>query len=123
MDVPTQTSDLQQQINSWKIDVENVRKELREMRGRLEQMAHRKTDPEMLIHVEHFQNQFICQAEVADELFHDLKQSAKKLVNNGVLAIVHDDRPVDDVTTLQDRMETFQKLYGELKNEFEQFVK
>lgn len=123
MEIPTQTSDLQQQINSWKSNVEDVRKELREMRGRLEQTAHRKTDAEMLVHVEHFQNQFICQAEVADELYHDLKQSAKKLMNNGILAIVHDDRPVDDVTTLQDRMETFQKLYGELKNEFEQFVK
>lgn len=123
MEIPTQTSDLHQQINSWKSNVENVRRELREMRGRLEQTAHRKTDVEMLVHVEHFQNQFICQAEVADELFHDLKQSAKKLMNNGVLAIVHDDRPVDDVTTLQDRMDTFQKLYGELKNEFEQFVK
>src|SRR5688572_21350464 len=123
MEIPTQTSDLQQQINSWKNNVENVRKELRELRGRLEQTAHRKTDAEMLVHVEHFQNQFICQAEVADELYHDLKQSAKKLMNNGILAIVHDDRPVDDVTTLQDRMETFHKLYGELKNEFEQFVK
>jgi predicted RNase H-like nuclease (RuvC/YqgF family) len=123
MEIPTQTSDLQQQINSWKSNVENVRKELRELRGRLEQTAHRKTDAEMLVHVEHFQNQFICQAEVADELYHDLKQSAKKLMNNGILAIVHDDRPVDDVTTLQDRMETFHKLYGELKNEFEQFVK
>lgn len=123
MEIPTQTSDLQQQINSWKSNVENVRKELRELRGRLEQTAHRKTDAEMLVHVEHFQNQFICQAEVADELYHDLKQSAKKLMNNGILAIVHDDRPVDDVTTLQDRMETFHKLYGELKNEFEQFIK
>ena len=123
MEIPTQTSDLQQQINSWKNNVDHVRQEMREMRGRLEQMAHRKTDAEMLVHVEHFQNQFICQMEVADELFHDLKQSAKKLMNNGVLAIVHDDRPVDDVTTLQDRMETFQKLYGELRNEFEQFVK
>jgi predicted RNase H-like nuclease (RuvC/YqgF family) len=123
MEIPTQTSDLQQQINSWKSEVDTVRQELPEMRRRLEQMAHQQTNPEMLIHVERFQNQFICQKEVADELFHDLKQSAKKLMNNGVLAIVHDDRPVDDVETLHDRMETFKKLYGELKNEFEQFVK
>ncbi len=123
MEVPTQTSDLQEQLNSWKDEVNNVRQEIREMRGRLEEMAHKKTDAEMLIHVEHFQNQFICQAEVADELFHDLKQSAKKLSNNGVLAVVHDDRPVADPNTLHDRMETFQKLYGELKHEFEQFVK
>jgi len=123
MEIPTQSSDLQQQINSWKSNVDNARQEMRKMRGRLEQMAHRKTDTDMLIHVEHFQNQFICQMEVADELFHDLKQSAKKLMNNGILAIVHDDRPVDDVGTLHDRMETFQKLYGELRHEFEQFAK
>ncbi|KAA2244606.1 hypothetical protein F0L74_01125 [Chitinophaga agrisoli] len=123
MEVPTQTSDLQEQLNSWKSEVNNVRQEIREMRGRLEELAHKKTDPEMLIHVEHFQNQFICQAEVADELFHDLKQSAKKLSNNGVLAVVHDDRPVADATTLHDRMDTFQKLYGELKHEFERFIR
>jgi len=123
MEIPTQSSDLQQQINTWKSEVDNVRKEIRDMRSRLEQLAHKKTDPEMLVHVEHFQNQFICQLEVADELFHDLKQSAKKLSNNGVLTIVHDDRPVDDVDTLYDRMETFKKIYGELKNEFDQFVK
>lgn len=120
MEFPTQTNDLQQ-INSWKSEVDNVRQEMRAMRSRLEELAHRKTDAEMLVHVEHFQNQFICQLEVADELFHDLKQSAKKLSNN--VYVIHDDRPVEDYPALQDRMETFEKLYRELKHEFEQFIK
>jgi hypothetical protein len=120
MEIPTQTNDLQQ-INSWKSDVDAVRQEMRAMRSRLEEMAHKKTDAEMLAHVEHFQNQFICQLEVADELYHDLKQTAKKLSNN--VYVIHDDRPVADYPALHDRMETFHKLYGELKNEFGQFVK
>ncbi|WP_217603373.1 hypothetical protein [Chitinophaga sp. GbtcB8] len=119
MEFPTQTTDLQQ-INSWKNEVDNVRQDMRDMRSRLEEMAHKKTDAEMLAHVEHFQNQFICQLEVADELFHDLKQSAKKLSNN--VYVIHDDRPVSDYPTLHDRMETFQKLYRELRHEFQQFI-
>lgn len=122
MELPTQTSDLTQQINTWKGEVDNVRQDIRAMRGRLEQIVHQKTEPEMLVHVEHFQNQFIRQLEVADEMFHDLKQSAKK-ISNSAQRIIHDDRPVDDYDTLHDRMETFQKLYGELKGDFESFIK
>ena len=121
MELPTQTSDLTQQINTWKGEVDTVRQDIRAMRGRLEQIVHQKRDPEMLPHVEHFQNQFIRQLEVADEMFHDLKQSAKKISNG--YRIIHDDRPVDDYDTLNDRMLTFQKLYGELKGDFEAFIK
>lgn len=119
MEVSAQTSDLEQ-ISSWKDEVNNTRESIRSMRRELEQLSRRKTDEESLAQIEHFQNQFICQEEKADELRHDLKQSAKKISNNGNL-ILHDDRPVDDFDVLQDRMHTFRKLYTELRDEFSAF--
>jgi hypothetical protein len=120
MEVSAQTSDLEQ-ISNWKDEVNNAREALQSMRSQLEQLSLQKTDEESLAQIEHFQNQFICQGEKADELRHDLKQSAKKISNNGTPPILHDDRPVDDFDVLQDRMYTFRKLYNELRDEFKGF--
>ncbi|PSL22609.1 hypothetical protein [Chitinophaga ginsengisoli] len=120
MEVSAQTSDLEQ-INSWKDEVNSTRESLRSMRSQLEQLSISKTDDESLAQIEHFQNQFICQEEKADELRHDLKQSARKISDNGKPLILHDDRPVDDFDVLQDRMHTFRKLYNELRDEFKAF--
>jgi DNA repair exonuclease SbcCD ATPase subunit len=120
MEVSAQTSDLEQ-INSWKEEVNGARESLRSMRSDLEQIARHKTDDEALVQIEHFQNRFICQQERADEMHHDLKQSAKKISNNGQPPIFHDDRPVDDFDVLQDRMNTFSKLYNELQDDFRRF--
>ena len=120
MEVPTQSADLQEQIITWKGEVDHVRNDLRAMRCRLEEMAAHQANHERMIQTEHFQNQFIRQLEVADEMFHDLKQSAKSM-GNGRPAIVHDDRPVADYDTLQDRMQVFHKLYSELKGDFSRF--
>ncbi|MGX5818466.1 hypothetical protein ACWKWU_09735 [Chitinophaga lutea] len=119
MDVPTQSADLQ--IGEWKNEVRTVRQDLHSMRSRLEEMAAtRRPGHDGMASVEHFQNQFIRQLEVADEMYHDLKQSAK-LMGIGRPAIVHHDRPVDDMDAMRDRMDMFRKLHGELRGEFDRF--
>ncbi|MBW8685747.1 hypothetical protein [Chitinophaga rhizophila] len=120
MEVSAQTSDIEQ-ISNWRDEVIASRESIRSMRSQLELLSRQKTDDETLAQIEHFQNQFICQEEKADELRHDLKQSAKKISNNGQPAILHDDRPIDDFDVMQDRMDTFRKLYNELQDEFENF--
>jgi flagellar biosynthesis chaperone FliJ len=120
MEVSAQISDLEQ-IHNWKDEVNSARESLRFMRSQLENIAQYKTDDDTLAQVEHFQNQFIRQLEVADEMHHDLKQSAKKIANNGQPHILHDDRPVDDFKVLKDRMQTFRKLYNEFGEEFKAF--
>ena len=121
MEVSEQTSDLEQ-IKDWKATIESTRDAIRSMRSQLEQIALQKTDDESRAQIEHFQNQFIRQMEVADEMHHDLKQSAKKISNNGQLIILHGDRPIDAPDVLQDRMYTFMKLYNELEKEFNDFI-
>lgn len=120
MEVSTPSTDQQAQLMSWKGEVDNVRNHLRSMRNRLEEMAPRRTHVEDKARIEHFQNRFIRQLEVADEMFHDLKQSSRSM-GNGRPAILHDDRPIDDYDTAADRMHMFHKLYDELKNDFYRF--
>jgi chromosome segregation ATPase len=119
MEVSAQISELEQ-INDWKAEVESARDAIRSMRSQLEQAVLRATDDDTRVQIEHFQNQFIRQMEVADEMRHDLKQSAKMI--NGKLPVLHDDRPVDGLEVLNDRMHTFRKLYNELQKEFGGFI-
>jgi archaellum component FlaC len=121
MDTTTQPTDQQTQINAWKEEVREVKEEVAQMRGRLEQIARSAAPADVMSRVEHFENRILRQREVADEMFHDIKQCAKCL-SDAPSFVRHDDRPVDDYNTMQDRMETFQKLYTELKSDFNQFM-
>lgn len=120
MEVPTQSADLQAQLLTWKGEVDEVRNNLRSMRSRLEEIVPIQVNQERMVGIEHFQNQFIRQLEVADEMSHDLKQSAKSMSNNSPV-FIHQDRPIADFDTMQDRMQVFHKLHEELKGEFNQF--
>lgn len=117
MEIPTQTAE-QEQLLSWKHEVEDVRQEVKSMRDRLERISRRDMTRERMVQVEHFQNLFIRQLEVADELFHDLKQTNRRLNNAW---IEHHDRPVEGHDELHERMGTFHKLYDELKGDFFHF--
>ncbi|TWF45080.1 hypothetical protein FHW36_1011006 [Chitinophaga polysaccharea] len=121
MNMTTPTEELHQQLNSWKEEVNEVRTEVKMMRERLEQIALSKASRDVMTKVEHFENRLLRQREVADEMYHDLKQCAKK-VSNAPVTAVHDDRPIDDYDTMQHRMEIFQKLYISLKEEFNDFM-
>ncbi|NSL89028.1 hypothetical protein ECE50_019455 [Chitinophaga sp. Mgbs1] len=119
MEITTQPAE-QQQMNAWKEEVNDVRNEVKMMRERLEQIVLSTAPREIMSKVEHFENRFLRQREVADEMYHDIKQCSKKLSDQP--QVVHDDRPVDDYQTIQHRMEIFQKLFIELKDDFNHFI-
>jgi hypothetical protein len=86
---------------------------------RMGEIAQRNTHQEVMAELEHFQNQYIRQREVIDELRHDLKQHENGLANEAKehpIAIDH--RLFHDHTGQRDAMRTFEKLYRELKDEF-----
>jgi hypothetical protein len=73
--------------------------------------------------LEHFQNQFIREREVIDELRHDIKQEEnllEKEMKDHPVAIEH--RYFKDHVELRGRFETFEKLYRELKQEFQRWL-
>lgn len=110
-------------IAGWKDEVNSVREDLTTLKAHLEKTIGNNSGHEVLAHVEHFQNQFIRHKEVADELFHDLKQASKRLAtgNDGD----NHSNSEDSEATMQyltDRMHTFKKLFTALKSDFNRFL-
>jgi len=117
METQTQPADLHQQLSDWKKDVILVRNDVRSLRSRLEESSPQLCR-EYSAEVEHFQNQFILQLEVADEMLHELKQADKQVFGSPSSASAVSARQ----QSLSERMETFKDLFFSLKSDFDQFL-
>ena len=97
--------------------------ELMPFNHRFEEIAKANTIQDVLMQVEKFQNHFIRQREVIDELLHEIGECERHIAqiaeeNN----VATDHRKADDHVELREKVEIFQKLYGELKNEYMSFL-
>lgn len=98
--------------------------ELKTFENRLEDLVQRNTKTEVTSQIEHFQNQFIRQKEVAEEIISKCKDHDKFLANQAKdhpIAIDH--VLFADHTKLRDEVETYEKIYRELKTEFMNFLR
>lgn len=115
--------DQHQHHKTWLNYLAFYKDEMQVLQRRLEEVAARNTDGEVLAMVEHFQNQLILQREQHDILRHDIKQYEnlieKLFENNPVLA--ENSRPKEE-KELTDRVETFGRLFHEMKEELYRFV-
>lgn len=92
--------------------------------NRLSELVLRNTKVEVTSQIEHFQNQFIRQREVAQEIISKCNDHEKFLVNQAIehpVAINH--VFFADHTKLRDEAETFDKIYSDLKVEFMSFLR
>jgi hypothetical protein len=99
------------------------KEEIEILEHRLEDIVRRNNHGDVMAELEHFQNQFIREKEVIDELRHDIKQHEnflEKESKDHPVAIEH--RYFGDHVGLRDRVHTFEKLYRELKSEFQQWL-
>ncbi|HWC54878.1 MAG TPA: hypothetical protein VG676_14930 [Chitinophagaceae bacterium] len=82
-----------------------------------------KNNKEVLSKVEHFQNQFIRQREVIDELKHDLHTSEVQLAafTQEMSTVGYDSERMDNHSGLRERFLTFRKIFSDLKYEFHSF--
>jgi hypothetical protein len=95
------------------------KEEIAILERRMEEIAARNTGTEVLAELEHFQNQYIRQREVIDELRHELKQHEnllEKEVREHPIAVDH--RLFTDHVEQRESIRIFEKLYRELKDEF-----
>lgn len=111
----------QDELQAWKRELSSTKEEIKSFEQELTDLACRNHNREVLAHVEHFQNNFIRQKEVIDELRHDLPDSRNKVeyIFNSRYQSVDPDHDIH--ADLNDRMETFRKLYNELKHDFQKF--
>ena len=97
--------------------------ELNIFEKRLGEIVTRNTKVEVTAKVEQFQNQFIRQREVAEQLISKCKDHEKFLVNQAKENPIAIDHVLfADHTKLSDEAETYDKVYQDLKKEYMKFL-
>lgn len=117
-------SDLHFEHSMWKNALAFYTEELQIFTNRLEEVVSKNTSHEMAASAEHFQNHFIREKEVIDILNHDINAHEKTLVEfakDHPIAVDH--VYFDNHTGLEDRMETFAKLWKEMRAEYMDFLR
>lgn len=116
-------ADLHSDHTLWLNTLAFCKQEIGILERRMEEIVTRNTRADVLAELEHFQNQYIRQREVIDELTHELKQHENELAREAKehpIAIDH--RLFVDHGAQRDAMFTFEKIYAELKAEFMQWL-
>jgi predicted ATP-binding protein involved in virulence len=105
----------------WLGDLSFHKDELSQFEQQLQQLIVR-SNKELLPRFEHFQNAFIRQHEVVDELSHEIGVVDQHLISvrDGAQTLVVD--RVLDYDQISAKMETFHKLYRDLKSEYLEFL-
>ena len=97
--------------------------DLKIFQNRLDEVAKKNNAKEVLMGLEHFQNQFKIQNEQIDILKHEINSHEKlieKSINDNPIASDH--RSMDDHTDHRDKMKRFEELFVELRKELMQFL-
>jgi hypothetical protein len=116
-------SDLHYDHKIWLNELNFYSDELKIFKERLEYVIKRNTEKDFLAQAERFQNQFIRQKEVRDEVRHEIKQAEnqiEKFAKDHPIAIDH--VHFNYHTQLAEQMETYRSLYMEMKQEFMKFL-
>lgn len=115
--------DLHFEHQLWASTAKFYTDELKIYEHRLEEIASKNTGDEVRKQVEHFQNKFIIQREQLDLLNNEVdlhRHSLAALAKDNPLGIDH--YMFGNHESLSDKMDTFNKIYSELKKEFHQFI-
>ena len=111
------------EYKAWMRELTFYKEEIKIFERHLEDVINRHKTGEVAVQVEHFQNQFIREREVIDELKHNLNGSerqlasfVKELSGLGLESIKMDNHP-----NLREDMKTFRQIFTELKQNFRKF--
>ena len=111
--------DLHSDHQLWLNTLRFCKDEITIFEHRMEDIAKREPASEVMAELEHFQNRYIREREVIDELRHDIKQHENHLEKFAIEHPVAVDHVLfQDHTGFRERVHTFEKLYHELKVEF-----
>lgn len=116
-------SDLHFEHKQWRRELLFWEDELKSLQKRLNELVMRWTDKEILAQLEHYQNQFIIQENVINELedhinLHETNISEHLKKGEDVL----DFQMVKKHIEFRNQMDTQRNLYSELKSNFFRFL-
>jgi hypothetical protein len=107
----------------WTSKLSFYKDEIKILTGRVEELASKNTFNEVLVGVEHFQNQLIIQRNNIDEILHLVKLNEEGLIeeiNANPVAVDH--RKVEYHANEKDLVYSFEKNFNELRAEFNEFA-
>lgn len=109
--------ELHQLHKEWANKLNFYRDDIKSLEKRVEEIASKYTDKEVLSVIEHFQNQIKIQRNEMDVLMHDINAEEKELQENISDNPTAWDHRKAAHTTLNERMITFEKLFAEMRRE------
>jgi hypothetical protein len=116
-------TDLHTERKNWLNILSFTIDEMDSMKNRLAEIVAANNKTETTAKAEHFQNQFILQRDVLDVLRHDINETENEMVKQiEANPVATDHKTAPDHTALRERMDTFERLFNELKQEFNTFA-
>jgi len=114
---------LHTEYRQWIAELNNNKEEISRYEKHLEAVVNNTTTAGARAQVEHYQNQFIREKEVIDELKHKLHISERQLAGfvKELSGLGLESIKMDNHSRLREDMQVFRKIYSELKNAFRRF--
>lgn len=111
------------EYRNWIAEMNFCKEEITRFEHYLEDIVYKTNDVVVKAEVEHFQNLFIREKEVIDELKHKLNISERQLACfvKELSGLGLESKKMDNHTKLRDDMRIFRKIYTELKEDFRKF--
>lgn len=121
--VTTEVAQLSKECNAWRETLRSYRDEFTRLRSRLADLAARQTQREVLLEVEHLDNQFHIQLINIHDLKHAIKLHQRQLesamaANNGTIP----ENLISQHENLYDDYQQLEHTLQELRQEFEHFA-
>jgi len=123
MDNQEQLAGLHSEHANWQNQILRYKGELQEMKVELAGIVSKLPPREVPAAAEHFQNQFILQRDVLDIMRHDFKQYENKIEFHQKSGNKTNDSLFGIRDAYKVRLSDYDKIFHELKNEFELFKK
>lgn len=116
-------SDLHFEHVTWKRQLDFEKDDLKFMQERLQEVASDWTSEDVLSQVTQYQSKFTRHNEVIDELLAEIHQAEKELSQFAKdNPIANDEIKMKDHTKMRDKIETQNKMYAEMKQDFLRFL-
>ena len=122
MHTKEQLLDMHAQHAEWQNKIKFYRSELDNLNKRLDEVVLSKPPQELMATIEHFQNQFTVQSEVLDIMRHDFKQHENAIEAKQENMKNFDSSLLDNHKSHEERLDQFEKLFKELRDEFNGFL-
>ncbi|MBC7922579.1 MAG: hypothetical protein H7Z75_15975 [Ferruginibacter sp.] len=123
MENQTNISDMHAEHRQWQQDLAFYREEMTIFGDRLREVVSKNPPPDVVTWVVHFQNQFVIQNQMIDEILQSVRShehEMKQLIEQGTQAV--DGRLVGHHAEARGKVQVFSRLYHALKNDLNQFL-